>query len=177
MGYNLMALGLSDKANNQASDERNHLPKISDNIVVIGVTFAGTDAGPTPLNPVTPLVVTHLNTINNILQHDFLRPVSAWIWMPIYALFLFGIGNLMLRVGIAPMVPIGLAAILFLAGVAFAVLYLGNILVPVAMPEVGILLLAGAIPTKRFFGEEREKNAHQERHERLSLRESDEQGA
>ena len=157
MGYAWMGKGLADKANNQTSDERTHLPPLKDNIVIVGVTFFGTDAGATSLDTTAPLVVTHLNALNNILQHDFLHPVSDWVWMPIYALFLFGVGNLMLRVGISPMIPMGIGAILLLAAVGFAALLFGNYLTPVAMPEVGLLLLAGAIPTKRFFGEEREK--------------------
>jgi len=159
MGYYPMMLGLNDKATGQKSPERNALPPIKDNIVIVGVTFSGTDAGLTPLDNQNeaPLVVTHLNAMNNILQQDFLKPVSPWIWMPLYALFLFGTGNLMLRVGIAPMIPMGIVAMIVLAWISFAALYFGNYLVPVAMPEVGILLLAGAVPTKRFFGEEREK--------------------
>jgi len=157
MGYSWMGKGLSDKAANQASDERTHLPPLKDNIVVIGVTFPGADSGSTPLDVTAPLVVTHLNALNNILQQDFLRQVSPWVWMPIYAFFLFGIGNLMLRVGISPMIPIGVGAAFLIAGTAFAALWFGNFLMPMVMPEVGLLLLAGAIPTKRFFGEEREK--------------------
>jgi len=42
MGYSLMGKGLSDKTNNQPSPERDHLPPLKDNIVVVGVTLAGT---------------------------------------------------------------------------------------------------------------------------------------
>jgi adenylate cyclase len=157
MSYSQMGKGLSDKAHNLPSGERDHLPVIKDKIVIIGVTVAGTDAGATPLDPVSPLVVAHLNVLTNILQNDFLQPVTGLVWMPVYALFIFAIGNLMLRVGIAPMIPIGLGAMLAVAAVGFCVLYLGNRLMPVLMPEIGVLVLAGAVPTRRFFGEEREK--------------------
>ncbi len=157
MSYSLMGSGLVDKATGKKSEYSEHLPPIKNNMVIIGVTFAGTDAGVTPLDNQAPLVMTHLNALTNILQQDFLKPVSAWIWMPIYALFLFGAGSLMLRVAIAPMIPIGIMAAIVLATVAFAALWFGNYTIPVAMPEIGILLLAGAVPTKRFFGEEREK--------------------
>jgi len=157
MGYSWMGKGLSDKAANQTSEERTHLPQLKDNIVIIGVTFPGADSGSTPLDVTAPLVVTHLNALNNILQQDFLHPVSGWIWMPIYALFIFGVGNLMLRTGIIPMILIGLSAAVILAGATFVSLWLGNFLVPMAMPEVGILLLSICVPSKGFFGEEREK--------------------
>ncbi len=157
--YAEIASGLQDKVSGQDSEERKHLPTLKDALVMIGVTFSGTDAGVTPLDneAPAPLVVTHLNAINTILQQDFLKPVEPWIWMPIYALFLFGTGSLMLRVGIAPMIPMGLVALLLWAGSGFAALYFGNLIIPVAVPELGVLLLAGAVPTKRFFGEEREK--------------------
>ena len=63
----------------------------------------------------------------------------------------------MLRVGVAPLVPIGIAALLLVAGAAFGALWFANLQVPVAFPEIGVLLLAGLVPTMRFFGEEREK--------------------
>jgi adenylate cyclase len=157
MSYDQMGEGLTDKANGTASDSRNHLPAITDNIVIVGVTVVGTDAGVTPLDAASPLVVTHLNVLNNILQQDFLRSVSPLIWMPGYGLFLFGLGNTMLRVGISRMIPIAIGALLVVAVGAFAALFWGNTLTPVLAPELGILILGGAVPTRRFFGEEREK--------------------
>jgi adenylate cyclase len=149
--------GLEDKAAGKDSAAHKQLPPFKDNIVVVGVDLSGIDTGVTPLETNTALVDAHLNTLNNILQNDFLRPLSPWIWMPVYALYLFVCGLLMLRVGIAPLIPIGLVAILLLAGADFAALWFTNAQVPVAMPEVGLILLAGAVPTRRFWGEEREK--------------------
>lgn len=156
ISYVQLATGLSDKVANRASEDATHVPPLKDNIVVVGYAATGFDNGPTPLQGVTPLVVTHLNALNNILENDFLRPEPAWIWMPTYALFLFGVGSVMLRVGLAPMIPVGLGACAVLMGTAFAAMWI-NLLVPVAVLEIGILLLAGAVPMRRFFGEEREK--------------------
>ena len=155
--YFRMAKGLADKLNNATSKERDKLIQVKDKIVVVGVFLPCTDAGVTPLDPNAPLVGTHLNVLNNILQDDFLRPVNPLVWLPIYGLFLFLAGNLMLRVGIAPMIPIGLIAMFLLADAVLAALWFGNLQVPVAGPEFGLLVLASVIPTKRFFGEEREK--------------------
>ncbi len=155
--YSTMGQGLADIANNQMTKERAELPPLKDNIVVVGVNLSGTDNGPIPIDKYSPLVVAHLNVLNNVLQEDYLHVLSPWIWLPIYTIFLFVAGNLMLRVGIAPMIPIGLVAMLLLGLVAFAALFFGNWQVPVAGPEFGLLVLASVIPTKRFFGEEREK--------------------
>ncbi len=155
--YVWLAKGLADKAGGISSTDRDHLPALKDSIVVIGVTIAGTDAGVTPLDSYSPMVGTHLNVLNNILQHDFIRPLSPWIWLPVYAIFLFLSGNLMLRVNIAPMIPIGLLLLLVVAAASFGALWFGNFQVPVVGPELGLFVLASVVPTKRFFGEEREK--------------------
>ena len=157
MGYSKMGKGLSDKLNNQTSQERDHLPTIKDNIVIVGVTLDGVDDGPIPIDSYSPLVVAHLNVLNNILQQDFLHYVSPWIWLPLYALILFGLGNVMLRLGIISMVCLALSSILFFSAVALALLFWENVLIPTAMPTIGLLLLTIAVPSKGFFGEEREK--------------------
>ncbi len=157
IGYFNMALGLTGKANNQTNEATRHLPPITDNIVVVGVTLTGTDSGVTPLDTNSPNVVTHMNMLNNILQHDYLHALSPWIWMPLYALFVFAMGNVMLRVGIPLMVATALISMTLLAAGGFAALWFDNLQVPVAVPELGLLLLAIAVPSKGFFGEEREK--------------------
>jgi len=159
LGYSTMGRGLADKANHQPSEFSKGLPPLQDNIVVVGVTLPGTDNGPTPIDAYSPLVIAQLNVLNNILQQDYLHPVNAWVWLPLYALILFGLGNVMLRMRIIPMILLALASVLLLAGIAFASLYLGNLLLPVALPTIGFLLLTIAVPSKGFFGAEREKVA------------------
>jgi adenylate cyclase len=155
--YSVLGKGLADLTQDKQSQDRTNLPAIKDNIVMVGVTLSGTDNGPIPIDSYSPLVIAHLNVLNNILQDDYLHTISSWIWMPIYLLFIFGIANAMLRVGISPMIPIGLGAVLVGIAAAFTALWFFNLLIPILIPEVGVLLLAGAVPTQRFFGEEREK--------------------
>ncbi|HUB65946.1 MAG TPA: adenylate/guanylate cyclase domain-containing protein [Candidatus Methylacidiphilales bacterium] len=154
--YVLMMQDLEDKAAGKLSAESD-LPPLKDNIVVVGVTLTGTDAVGTPLQNVAPGVITHLNVLNNILQRDFLRQVDPWIWLPVYAIFLFITGNLMLRIGIAPLIPAGLLAIVLQFVVSYSALWLGNFQIPLVCPVAGILLLGTMVPTRRFWGTEREK--------------------
>ena len=133
------------------------LPPLKGNIVIFGVTIAGTDAGPNPLDQVAPLVVTHLNALNDILQQNYLHLLNKWIGLPLFALFLFLVANALLRAGTGQMVPITLGAVVLLAVVALGTLTFANVLMPVAVPEVGLLLIFAAVPTKRYFGEEKEK--------------------
>ena len=48
--------------------------KLNDKIAVVGLTATGvSDFAPTPLSPHTPLVMVHLNILQNFMQKDFLR--------------------------------------------------------------------------------------------------------
>jgi adenylate cyclase len=50
---------------------------LTDKILMIGQTSVGlTDLGPSPLGSMTPLVMVHMNALNNLLKKDFLIPVS-----------------------------------------------------------------------------------------------------
>jgi adenylate cyclase len=115
------------------------------------------DEGSIPIDSYSPLVVAHLNVLSDILRQDYLHTLTPWLWLPLYFFYLFVIASGMFRVGFSPMFPIGAAALLLGVAAAFAALLFGNLLVPVMVPEIGILALAGAVPTQRFFGEEREK--------------------
>lgn len=157
ISYGVLGKGLEDKQDNQKSPQRDQVPKLKDAIVIVGVTLSGTDGGVTPLSATSPLVVAHLNVINNILQNDFLRRVDTMIWLPLYTLFLFGVGSLMLRLRVVPMLGVDALAMVLIAGCAFGLLSLGNLQVPVAMPELGLIVLGILVPARRFFGEEREK--------------------
>jgi adenylate cyclase len=157
MSYSRMGAGLHDLETGQTSAEQRALPDVRDKIVMVGVTVSGVDSGAIPIDPYSPLVVAHLNVLNNILQNDYLHAVDFWVWMPVYLVFLFAVASAMLRVGISPMIPIGLGAVLAGFVATFATLWFANLLVPLLIPETGVLILAGAVPTKRFFGEEREK--------------------
>jgi adenylate cyclase len=157
MSYSYMGRGLSDLYNGKPSKFSDALPPLRGSIVVVGSTLSGTDESPIPIDAYSPLVAAHLNVLNNVLQGDYLHTADPRFWLPVYFLYLFAIGHLMLRVGFSPMVPIGVLALVLGVAGAFAVLWFANLLMPVMVPEIGILVLAGAVPTQRFFGEEREK--------------------
>lgn len=58
-------------------------PQIEGKILLVGQTERGLiDMGPNPLQGISPLVLTHLNVLNNILNRDYLRhPGSAWFFL------------------------------------------------------------------------------------------------
>ena len=70
-------------------------PPLTGRIVLIGQTSEGlTDIGPTPLSPLTPLVLVHANVIENVLQQDYLRrPDPTWIWIGTFVFGFVGLGR------------------------------------------------------------------------------------
>jgi adenylate cyclase len=78
-------VNLADRMGRYARDPRKYpLPAESDIshkvLVVAATAVATTDLGPTPLQPHSPLVYTHLNVIDNVLKNDYLRFVP-WYWV------------------------------------------------------------------------------------------------
>ncbi len=56
-----------------------NLPILDGQMLIVGQTAEGlTDFGPTPLNPITPLPLVHMNALNNMLKNDFLIIAPAW---------------------------------------------------------------------------------------------------
>jgi len=103
--------------------------------LVIGqVATALTDLGPTPLQPQSALVYTHLNVINNVLRNDYLRFVpEGWIiagWMLLIWTTLLGLRH-------APIfwsVYIPLAAMLLYIVFAFAIFWAWSLQITLVWP-------------------------------------------
>ena len=71
------------------------VPNITGRILLVGQVAEGlADMGPTPFDPLTPLVLVHANVIDNVLLEDYARPVSkAWIWLGALALGMVGLAR------------------------------------------------------------------------------------
>ena len=55
--------------------------RVANTTILVGTTATGTtDLGPTPLQPHSPLVFTHLNVINSVLKNDYICLVP-WYWV------------------------------------------------------------------------------------------------
>ncbi len=149
VGYSAMEKGLGDKAGGRTSPESAHVPLLQDKIVVVGVMLPGIDDGPTPIDPSSPLVIAHLNLLDNVLHGDYLHEADAGFWLLLYGLFLFGLAGWMLRISVAAMIPLVLTAMILLADLSFGALWFGNTLMPVLAPELGVVFLAGLMPMRR----------------------------
>jgi adenylate cyclase len=90
-GYSSLYGGLAAK---YADGKDVKLPPIDGRILLVGETADGlADFGPSPLNPLTALVLVHANAIENVLREDYAKvapPVP--VWLGAFALGAAGLG-------------------------------------------------------------------------------------
>jgi adenylate cyclase len=138
-------------------DRTPKIPPLTGKMVVFGFSGTGFDTGPTPLEENSPLVIFHLNALNNILQGDYLRTMPTWAWLAGFAVVALLLAVVMLSANVYGGV---VAAIVTAGGMVmggYVAVVWGNLWLPVFLPVVGIVLLFAVIMCYRFFGEEREK--------------------
>lgn len=129
-----------------------------ESIVVVGLTATGAaDTAPTPVDAHTPLVLVHLNALQNILQDDFLHGLAPWAETLI--LFVCCAVTGILSYGAAKIwAAFGTAAFLggFLIANIASFVYAGR-LWAVLTPVFGISLTYLVSTTLRYWLEEGEK--------------------
>ncbi len=127
---------------NQGADWPPKCPSPEGRILVVGQTAAGlTDFGPSPLDPKSPLVHIHLNVLNNILRHDYLR-VIPWSWMlPAWLAVAWLSLWLLERSRIAISVAIPSIAVFAYVAIAFGVFERWSLELPVTDPTLAFVLL------------------------------------
>ncbi len=131
--------------------------KLKDRIVLIGGTAAGLfDFKTVPFAPVFPGVEIHANAISNIIQGNFLKPVSGFYAFLLVVLFCGASGYFLAKLS-AWQGSIFSAFILF--GYLFFsyILFKFNYSFDFISPAVAALFCYLAIIVYRFFAEEREK--------------------
>lgn len=133
-------------------------PDLAGKIVFVGQTVTGkADAGPTQLNPYSPLVLVHANVINNVLTADFVRSSPAWLVALCAAL----LGYVALALS-APRSVVFMASITAFGVVAYIAASFGGWLVaslwlPLAWPLLGFGGLQFYVIGRRVILEQRAK--------------------
>lgn len=133
------------------------LPKLTDNIVLIGFTGTGFDTGSTPLESITPLVSTHANAILSMLRQDYLFRSPTWVTFGAIFLLFFVLGIMLMRVNLLLILPLGLCTLLVYTAATYALFQFQSLWVPVALPVVGLFFVTLLVTAKRYFGEEAQK--------------------
>ncbi|MDO8545136.1 MAG: adenylate/guanylate cyclase domain-containing protein [Opitutaceae bacterium] len=140
-------------------DKKGERPKdLTGKILLVGqFADALSDNGPTPFEPLTPLVLVHANVIANVLAEDYVRPVPPLvIWLGGFVLGVAGLIRFSKRKLVEQAVfSLGLP-IAFVAA-ALAAWVQGSWLVPVAGPLLGFCGIQVFMIGRRVLAEQRAK--------------------
>ena len=134
-------VSLAALTQNLGNHVKNHVPlakdcpDITNKTLLIGesATALG-DMGPSPLASRSPLPYAHLNVINNVLQHDYLKFVP-WYWVVLG--WLVATWITLLRLKVAPLVEaVGapIAAVVVYIAIAFGIFWAWSIQIALAWP-------------------------------------------
>jgi len=133
-------------------------PSLEGKILIIGQTQEGlSDMGPSPLQPVSPLVLVHLNAVNNILTNDYLRetplPLAIPPWLAVTWATLFYLRKKSPTYSVV--VPVTLAAAY--VALAISVFDRENLVLPLAWPIASFTALNFGAIVLRWLEELRAK--------------------
>jgi len=142
----------------ESPEEAAIMDRLKDSLMVIGFTGKGFDTGPLPIAAENvPLVTTHLNALDNILQQDFVYPVSQVIWVPLLFLLLFVMCWLLLEANFYWLVPVGLGFLLLYVIASLSLFLLNDYLLPTALPLAGLFVAFASVTLHRYFIEDSDK--------------------
>lgn len=135
-------------------------PAIENRILFVGQVAAGlSDLGPNPFSGHAPLMLTHVNAVDNILQRDHLTfPSMAMItvgWLLLGYLVLFILRELRILFTILLPVMLILGYITF----TWQVFDSFNLVLPVAWPILGFVAISGGSVIQKWREEMRSKQA------------------
>jgi len=132
---------------------------LKDKIILIGASAqGGNDLGPTPVSGISPLPLTHLNVLSNILQHDFLT-VAPWYWVALGWL-LIAYGSLVLAtrqsaISMAVAIPLGI--VIVYAVVAYLFFRWKSFLLPIFWPVGAFFAIHGGSILLRWLDDQKSK--------------------
>ena len=133
-------------------------PPLEGQILIVGQTSVGlTDFGPTPLAPISALMMVHLNALNSILRGDYLRTVSLW---PVVLGWLAVAWVSVLLLRYSPVWMVIAVPLVVMGGYgwwAFDLFARSSIQVPVFWPIGGFLLLHATSSIQRLILESRDR--------------------
>lgn len=133
-------------------------PPIAGQVLFVGQTAAGlSDLGPTPHSPQTPLVLTHVNALSNILSGDYIKQpdfrhlVGLWVLLAFLTIIPVRFGPIML----AALIPALLVGAYVFA--TFHFFRTDSLHLPLAWPVLGFVIVEGGSILHRLVLELRAK--------------------
>jgi len=146
--------GLTDN-----EDEKDMMAdELSGKIAVVAEVMTGSaDVGPVPTDENLPLSGVHSNTINTILQEDFLTEVPGPFMLAIDIVLMVLLLWLSLRFSSLTM-SVGMVVLLILYVAAASLLFLyGHLILNFLRPSLLIVTTLSVVVAYRYFNEEKEK--------------------
>ncbi|MFA6959359.1 MAG: CHASE2 domain-containing protein [Opitutaceae bacterium] len=141
------------------------MPKlaVAGKIVVVGQTATGlTDIGPSPLRSQSGKVLVHLNAIENILRNDYL--VRTAVWPGLVVMLVIGLGAAWVLDSKRSFYFVGVGfLVVVVAAVAWGLLVVANLMVPLAVPVVAFGIQQAAVTMLKI----REEQAQRDRIRRM----------
>jgi adenylate cyclase len=135
-----------------------NFPPVKGQALVIGQTSAGlTDLSPSPLQPVSPLVMVHVNALNNILKGDYIQIAPNWPIALGWLLFGFGTVLLLRHAPVWAVIAVPLLVTGLYAGAAFLCFAKSSFQLPIFWPAAGFLILHSSASIQRLVLESRAK--------------------
>ncbi len=131
--------------------------RLEGKVVLVGVTAAGQDSGPTPLSTKTPFMHVHLTAINNMLTGNYIMEVKAGEKKALYAILWIVVTLICCAERSARLGPTAIALTLAYSAAAFILIYGSIRIIPVIPPLFYITLCSFSVMTYRFFTEEKAK--------------------
>lgn len=152
--YVRMVIGYRDRYTRNRQDLQ--VPDISGKAVLIGQVAAGlADLGRSPLTGLSPLVMTHINTIDNILKSDYLKSPPQWLVWTAFLALAYGTLILTSPLGFWVKTTTPLLLIIVYVGLAVIAFNTGNFHLPLVAPAVAFLFLHSAGISKQVLEERR----------------------
>lgn len=134
------------------------LLEIEDQILIVGQVAEGlSDFGPTPYRGEEPLVTIQATALSNILQNDFLRPVSLWPTLLAWLAFAWVTIWWLNRSTVSLAIFIPTLLILGYIAICFLLFSSKSVLLPLFLPVAGFFGLHSFAIAARLLAEAREK--------------------
>jgi adenylate cyclase len=143
----------------QGKEWPKEFPPVEGQVLFVGQTAAGlSDLGPTPYDPLTPLVLIHANALSGILRGDYItRPdqrivIAAWVVLALLTTLLLRHGS------ISVSILVSMLMIAAYVGAAFYLFQANSMHLPLVWPVFGFTLVEGGALLHRLMLELRAKS-------------------
>ncbi len=134
------------------------VPEINGKIVLIGQVAAGmSDMGRSPLAGLSPMVMTHVNVLDNILKEDYLIHPPSWAVWTIFLLVCYITFIVPIRMDFWIKLIVPVITVCVYISIAFALFSFASINLPIAAPFLAFLLLHTAGISQEVFFERKAK--------------------